>query len=175
MMRLLAAVERLRLPDAWIGAGFVRNAVWDALHGRRIDCTSLGDVDVVFFDPADARPEREAVIEAELWAACPDAPPWSARNQARMHRQNGDPPYRDTEDALRHWPETATAVAVRSARGGSGVELIAPHGVADLLNLVVRPTPAFMTAKIEIYRCRVHSKNWLARSPRLVTLGLDGD
>jgi hypothetical protein len=28
-MRLLHAVESLRLPDCWIGAGFIRAAVWD--------------------------------------------------------------------------------------------------------------------------------------------------
>ena len=33
MLRALQAVARLDLPDAWIGAGFIRNAVWDALHG----------------------------------------------------------------------------------------------------------------------------------------------
>jgi len=27
-------VEALRLPDSWVGAGFVRNPVWAALHGR---------------------------------------------------------------------------------------------------------------------------------------------
>jgi len=27
---------------------------------------------------------------------------WSARNQARMHIRNGDPPYAGTTDALRH-------------------------------------------------------------------------
>ncbi|WRQ77412.1 nucleotidyltransferase family protein [Pseudomonas saxonica] len=27
-------VRSLNLPDCWIGAGFLRNAVWDYLHGR---------------------------------------------------------------------------------------------------------------------------------------------
>lgn len=33
---LLDIVRSLALPDCWIGAGFVRNAVWDHLHGRAI-------------------------------------------------------------------------------------------------------------------------------------------
>jgi hypothetical protein len=33
MMRVLRAVAAQRLPDGWVGAGFIRNAVWDALHG----------------------------------------------------------------------------------------------------------------------------------------------
>jgi hypothetical protein len=44
MMRLLDAVEALSLPNCWIGAGFVRNAVWDRLHDNDIDVA--GDVDV---------------------------------------------------------------------------------------------------------------------------------
>ncbi|WP_404943225.1 nucleotidyltransferase family protein, partial [Pseudomonas sp. DP16D-T1] len=32
--RMLEIVRSLNLPDCWIGAGFVRNAVWDHLHGR---------------------------------------------------------------------------------------------------------------------------------------------
>ena len=29
----LERVAQLGLPDCWIAAGFVRNAVWDVLHG----------------------------------------------------------------------------------------------------------------------------------------------
>ncbi|MBV8613672.1 MAG: nucleotidyltransferase family protein [Acetobacteraceae bacterium] len=32
--RLLALARSLALPDCWIGAGFVGNAVWDHPHGR---------------------------------------------------------------------------------------------------------------------------------------------
>ena len=30
-----------------------------------------------------------------------------------MHRRNGDPPYRDCEDALRYWLKTTTRIALR--------------------------------------------------------------
>jgi hypothetical protein len=56
MMLALKAVEALNLPDCWIGAGFIRNAVWDALHGRPW-CASYGDV--VYFDTGNAGPERD--------------------------------------------------------------------------------------------------------------------
>lgn len=58
MMKVLAAVETLALPDCWIGTGFVRNPVWDALHGRPWSA-SYTDVDLVYFDAADFDPERE--------------------------------------------------------------------------------------------------------------------
>jgi hypothetical protein len=165
MMRVLRAVAAERLPDGWVGAGFIRNAVWDALH-RLATPGEGGDVDVVFFDPGDRRPERDQSIEADLASACPDVP-WSVRNQARMHLRNDDAPYVDTADALRHWPERCTAIAARAS--AKGVELLAPFGVADLVGLVVRPTPAF-ARKMNIYRARLREKNWEARWPRLQVL-----
>ncbi|MEE9480708.1 MAG: nucleotidyltransferase family protein, partial [Kiloniellales bacterium] len=50
-MDCLAALAALALPDAWIGAGFVRNLAWDRLHGFAA-ATPLADVDVLIFDSA---------------------------------------------------------------------------------------------------------------------------
>lgn len=163
MMRLLHAVQALGLPDCWIGGGFVRNAVWDVLHGRAVDCDTLNDVDVVHFDRMDAHPARDRAIEAELASRIPGIP-WSVKNQARMHERNGQAPYLDTADAMSRWPETATAVGVRLSNGR--VELLAPHGVGDLLGMIVRPTPAFSARGDEVLR-RVGEKHWRARWPKL--------
>jgi uncharacterized protein len=81
-----------------------------------------------------------------------------------MHEQNGDPPYDNTEDALRYWPETATAIAARLRSGR--VHVIAPFGVDDLLGLIVRPGPAF-AHKTRVYEARLASKDWAKRWPRL--------
>ena len=163
MMRLLRAVNDLALPDCWIGAGFIRNAVWDALHGREPNCALLNDVDVVFFDRVDASAARDEAIEAKLTAQCPKMP-WSVRNQARMHLRNNEPAYPDTAGAIARWPETATAIAARLSRGR--VEILAPHSVDDLVRLIVRPTPAFIPRQEE-FADRLSSKNWQARWPRL--------
>jgi uncharacterized protein len=95
MMRVLRSVEELALPDCWIGAGFIRNAIWDALHGRTPHCALLNDVDVVFFDRANASTAFDAVIEDRLAARSPNLP-WSVKNQARMHLRNGEEPYLNT-------------------------------------------------------------------------------
>jgi hypothetical protein len=160
---LLLHVESLGLPDCWIGAGFIRNTVWDILHGREIDLARLNDIDVIFFDPGDPRKEREVEIESRLCEIAPGHG-WSAKNQARMHQRNGDTSYSDTFDAVAHWAETATAIAARATHGR--VEVMAPHGIADLLGLIVRPTPAFRH-KMHVYRQRVLSKDWPARWPGL--------
>lgn len=160
---LLLHVESLHLPDAWIGAGFIRNAVWDVLHGRTVETSTLNDVDVIYFDPASADEDRDAALESTLRALAPGMP-WQVRNQARMHQRNGDAPYRNSPDAIARWPETATAIAARTVQGH--VEVIAPHGIDDLVNLVVRPTPAFAD-KMDIYRERVSAKDWGSRWPKL--------
>jgi hypothetical protein len=121
------------------------------------------DVDVVYWDPSDTDPERDIAIEKHLFDENADIP-WSVHNQARMHEHNGDAPYRNTEDAIRCWPETATAIAARLR--GTGVEVLAPHGVQDLVNLIVRPTPAF-TQKQSAYNARISLKNWAGRWPKL--------
>ncbi len=163
---LILHVESIHLPDAWIGAGFIRNSVWDVLHGRTIDVARLADVDVLFFDPDDTSREREAGIEHRLCILAPGIP-WSVKNQARMHLRNGDAPYRNTFEAVAHWAETATAIAARTVEGR--VEVMAPYGVDDLLNLIVRPTP-FFGHKMDIYCERVMAKDWLARWPKLTML-----
>jgi hypothetical protein len=81
-----------------------------------------------------------------------------------MYERNGDAPYRNTADAIRCWPETATAVAARLVR--DNVQVIAPHGVGDLVSMIVRPSPAF-ARKLPIYRSRLAAKNWAQRWPRL--------
>ena len=62
-----------------MGAGFIRSAVWDVLHGYA-EPTPLADVDVLFFDAADITREREGAIEAALARARPDVP-WSVSVQ----------------------------------------------------------------------------------------------
>jgi hypothetical protein len=155
-MRALSAVAALGLPDSWICAGIVRNLVWDSLHGFDRP-TALNDVDVLYFDRRDRSRDAERRVERSLEGDMPGVP-WNVRNQARMHEVNGDPPYRSSPDAMRFWPETATSVAVRLV-GREKVDLVAAHGIQDLVNLVVRPTPHF-ASKLEIYRMRVRTKRW---------------
>jgi hypothetical protein len=154
----------LGLPDAWLAAGAVRNAVWDAAHGF-VQPTALTDADVVWFDAAHTCQEEDRRVEMTLSARLPGVL-WSVKNQARMHVRNGHAPYADCLDAMRAWPETATAVAARLLPDGT-IELQAPYGYADLLDLVLRPTPRCPPA---IFAQRVAEKGWLHHWPRLTLL-----
>ncbi|WP_433796708.1 nucleotidyltransferase family protein [Actinoplanes sp. CA-252034] len=158
-MRTLRAAAGLGLPDWWIGAGFVRNRVWDAISGR--PASPERDVDVAYFDPANPDPGEEVRAEARAVAILPDVP-WEIRNQARMHLRNGDEPYTSTLDAMSRWPETATCVAV-TLRDGA-VQLVCCHGLDDLVGMVVRPSPAFDDSEGRAkVRRRMETKGWPAR------------
>jgi len=164
-MDVLETVRRLGLPDWAIGAGFVRARVWDELTGKAR--TPLGDVDVLFFDPAENDSAADAALERKLADIHPDVP-WSVTNQARMHFRNNDRPYRDTEDALRFWLETPTAVAVRLEDDGT-ITVLAPLGLDDLFELVVRLTPETRERadKMAAYRHRLVTKAWPQNWPGL--------
>ena len=167
LVDMLRVVESVGLPDAWIAAGTIRSAVWDTLHGRPVS-TDWADVDVLFFDSADVSREREGAAEARLGELMPGLP-WEVRNQARMHLKTGLPPYRDTEDGLRNFAETPTAVGVRVR--DNHIEVIAPHGLDDLFAMVARPV--FTDPKmIGFYRDRMAAKRWPARWPQVRVLGL---
>ncbi len=159
IVSLLDAVAGLGLPDCWIGAGLIRNAVWDHLHGLRPTLLPGSDVDVIYFERRETDSKRDEDFEIQLGRMMPDIP-WSVRNQARMHVHNADPPYRDSGDAVCHWPETATAIGARAS--DSGIEMLAPLGVSDLVNCVVRPTPAFAD-RPDVVRARLNGKAWPMR------------
>lgn len=159
-MAQLRAVRTLDLPDWCIAGGFVRNRVWDVLTQQRE--TFASDTDVLFFDPGDQSKEREKALEARLQAMLPDVE-WQVRNQARMHQFNGDPPYRDTAHAMTFWLETCTAVGARLT-AEERIELVAPQGLDDLLNLVFRPTESGRK-HYDAYRQRIDTKPWRRRWP----------
>ena len=161
---LLGLVDSLGLPDCWIGAGFIRNAVWDHLHQHSFSPIN-GDVDVIWFDSEQTDPEEDRRHEAALLSLEPRIA-WSVKNQARMHARNRDTPYASATDAMRYWPETATAVAARRI-GFDSCEVAAPIGLTDLFGLMLRPTPRFADEKHGIYVKRLQSKGWLDSWPML--------
>jgi hypothetical protein len=162
MMDILAEVEKLQLPDWMIGAGFVRNKIWDVLHEYK-ERTPLNDIDMIYFDPAAPPVEDEKRIWKILKTARPDVI-WSVTNTAHRHQKTGEEAYHSSEDALAHWVETPTCVAVTLKEGE--LELIAPHGIEDLVALRVKPSPYYLD-NIEPYRARVQKKNWQQIWPKL--------
>ena len=119
-------------------------------------------MDVIYFDPEDTREEVEKVWEARLRELDPSVP-WSVKNQARMHTVNNLAPYSSATDGMSKFPETATALGL-ALTGQGDILLSAPHGLRDVLDMVVRPSPLFSTTPRlqSIYEERVAKKNWQA-------------
>jgi uncharacterized protein len=168
LTRALAAVRALGAPEGAIGAGAVRMAVWNHLHGFS-ETPALRDVDVVYFDPGDLSKEREDAYLAELRALEPDFP-WEITNQAAVHQwltdAAGKPfaPFRSLEQGVATWPETATSVAVR-LNADDSIGVVAPLGLEDLFGMVVRRNPA--RASVETFRQRIGEKRWTERWPKV--------
>lgn len=162
-MEQLRAVRTLALPDWCIAAGFVRNRVWDRLHGI-VPARPPADIDVLYFDAGDLSKVAEARHEAQLAAAMPELP-WQVRNQARMHLSKGLPPHKCTADSMTYWLETVTAVGVRLEADDS-LTVIAPFGIDDLVRLRCRPT-AFGRTRRHEYESRIAQKRWRELWPKV--------
>jgi hypothetical protein len=162
----LRAARELDLGSWCIGAGAVRNLVWDALHGHALP-SALADVDVAYFDADDLSPGRDAALQRRLSERLP-ATPWEVTNQAAVHRWfegvfgHPVPALASLADAVASWPEYATCVGV-TLHADDSVGILAPHGLDDLFGCVVRRNPA--RASLETYRERVAAKNYPARWP----------
>ena len=160
LLEALDAAGSSGLPDAWVGAGVIRDVVWGQLAGG-FDPGDVADVDVAYFDPGDLSKARDLAAQAALAERA--SLPWEATNQAAVHTWyhtyfGGAPvqPFASVHDAVATWPETATCVAIRHAHGG--YEVCAPHGLGDLLAGVWRVNPVRVTAVTSMARLARHQR-----------------
>lgn len=160
-MDCLLAVRALQLPDWYLAAGFLRNAIWDAVH--QLSQTPLNDIDLVFFDPLDVSSERETRLEQQLATQFPGQC-FEVRNQARMHLKHGHLPYQHCGDGIRRWVEQPTCVGVRLLADDQ-LRFFAPFGLALNWSLQVAMNPDF--PRPEVFAERVATKRWLELWPQL--------
>ncbi len=157
LMAALSDVRSLRLRSWAIGAGAVRDVVWNRLHGLA-DAPPVSDVDVVHFDPDR---DDDGALEARLKARSPLR--WEVVNQAVVHRwRPGRAPYASLADGIASWPEVVTCVAVTLTDDGR-VCVIAPYGLDDLFAMVARPNTRCPTSGA--FAERMAKKRWGERWP----------
>lgn len=165
MMEILEIVATIDLEDYWICAGFIRNKVWDTLYNCSTR-TPYNDIDIVYFNSTDLSENHEKFIEEELYRKHPHIP-WEVVNQARMYDNHPDVQASCASDGITSFPETPTSVGVKLK--DNQLVMTAPHGIEDLVNGFVNPTPLFKQKKyINIYRDRLNKKSWHALWPNLI-------
>lgn len=144
---MLYAARRVNPPEWVIGAGAIRDIVWDHIEANPRG--PVKDVDLAFFDPSDLSRARDLSVERALEQELPAT--WDAKNQAAVHlwyeSRFGHPidPIISIDDAIGRWPEPATAVAVRLEPSGD-LTIVAPLGLDDLFGIVLRRNPRQVTA-----------------------------
>jgi len=161
-MNCLRAARQLKLEDYYLAAGFLRNAIWDHLHGLP-KMTPLNDIDLVYFDATDKSTETEQQLTFLLNSQLPEAG-WQVRNQARMHLLQGHAPYVNTAEAIAQWVEIPTCVGVRLEQDDS-FSFCAPFGLEQNWNLNVKLN--HQNPKPELFTQRLQQKNWLTLWPKL--------
>jgi len=166
-MPALQAARGLGLRNWCIGAGAVRNLVWDHLHGHA-QPSALADIDLAHWDPT--RPlVDDARLQNQLAALAPELP-WEVTNQAHVHTWfesvfgHAVAPLGSLREAVASWPEYATAVGLRLDAAGR-LWVTAPHGLDDLFAMRVRRNPRRVS--VDTYRARVAQKRYGERWPQV--------
>jgi hypothetical protein len=166
LMDALAAAREVDPPDWLIGAGAIRDLVWDHVHGCR-EPHRPKDVDLVFYDDASGARSEQSVLDA-VRALAPNVP-WDVHNQATVHLWYPEAfgvevdPLASSADAVATWPETASAVAIRLL-ADDALDVVAPFGLEDLFGLVWRRNSRRVTT--EEYVLRIGRKQVASRWPR---------
>ncbi|WP_448639981.1 nucleotidyltransferase family protein [Geodermatophilus sp. URMC 63] len=168
---VLDRAPSLGVGDWWLTAGVLFQTVWNTLTGRPPG-TGIRDADLFYWDDDPSWDAEDAVIRrgAELFGDLPV--PVEIRNQARVHLwyaghfgTTAPAPFRDCRDAVDAFAAVCCAVAVTV--GDDGPRLYAPHGLDDLLGLVVRPNPR-SPAPPAVYEAK--AARWQAVWPELTVL-----
>lgn len=157
----LKAVRALELPQGYIGAGFLRNAIWDHLHNKPSP-THLNDIDVIYFSKVTPKQE-DKVLQARLADAIPSVN-WQVKNQAHMHLKHGHDAYSSCEHAISYWVERETCVAVRLTEDDQ-IDVLAPFGLSANFAETISLSPLFK--REEVMHKRVDEKGWLTLWPKL--------
>ncbi|GLY71002.1 nucleotidyltransferase family protein [Amycolatopsis taiwanensis] len=171
LMEVLDRAATLALPGWYLTAGCLFQTVWNVVTNRP-PSEGIKDYDLFYFDGSDLSWEAEnEVIQAgnRVFGDLPAVV--EIRNEARVHLWYEDhfgvpcPPYPSTEAAIDSFAATTCCLGVR-LDGDDQWRIYAPHGLADVFNLVVRPNPG--QAPRDVYETKI--RRWREQWPGLTVL-----
>lgn len=171
LLEVLARAAKLALPGWYLTAGCLFQTVWNVVTDRA-PANGIRDYDLFYFDDADLGWDAEnAAIQAGEQAFGDLPVTVEIRNEARVHLWYEDhfgvpcPPYPSTEAAIDSFAATTCCLGIRLTGDGHW-RVYAPHGLADVFNLVVRPNPVL--APRDVYETK--TRRWLEHWPELTVL-----
>lgn len=165
LMRVLAGLRELDLPDCLLVAGALYNSVWNVLTGREA-LRGVNDIDICYFDASDLSYEAEdrVIRRAEkLFGTLPI--PVQVRNQARVHlwfpQKFGIDfsPLSSSTEALERYASRAHSVAVRLERDDS-MSVVAPFGLDEIFSFRLLPNRALDNSRTHDLKARRAQANW---------------
>lgn len=164
MMDILKAANSLSLSEWCVGAGAIRNFVWDYLHGN--DYRPPRDIDLVYYDAVNDLSRKDVLEKLNSVGGSS----WEVTNQARVHDwyvgENGEKyeQFKSLLDGISTWPEYCTAIGVALDKNNELV-VYAPFGLQDLFNMKVRHNPR--RASHKTYADRALQKFCTSRWPKV--------
>ncbi|HXP20772.1 MAG TPA: nucleotidyltransferase family protein [Streptosporangiaceae bacterium] len=171
LTEVLGRAAGMELPGWYLTAGCLYQTIWNVVTGQPPEAGIL-DYDLGYFDSSDLSWEAEdAVIRAgdKIFHHLPV--PVQIRNQARVHLWYEQkfgvpcPPHESAEAAIDTFEATTACLGIRLDSEGTW-RIYAPHGFADVFNLVVRPNPVL--APRNVYEAK--TRRWRRQWPTLMVL-----
>lgn len=138
LIKILKIVRDLELPNWYIGAGIIRDVVWNHFSGSK-KRYRFNDIDLFFYSRKRISIKK---IKEKLTNIQPNIK-WDIENSAYLHewywkkRHLKIAPLKSVEEDVDSWPEYATAVALRLFPNDE-IKIYAPYGLKDLMKMIFR-------------------------------------
>jgi len=159
---LLSRLPSLALPQCYLTAGCLFQAIWNRSSGQAADW-GIKDYDVFYFDDRDLSWDAENMVIWHVDTLAGDLGiSVETRNQARVHLWYekrfgaGYPQLASTRDGIDRFLISCTCVGVEVANG----ELYAPNGLQDLEGGILRPNPANSRADRFLEKAKDYQTRW---------------
>jgi uncharacterized protein len=164
LTQVLERTAELKLPGWYLTGDCLVQTVWNVSTGRP-PAQGIKDYDVFYFDGTDLSREAEDAVIADARGSFEGLPAKvELHNQARVHlwyeEKHGVPcgPYSSTGAAIDSFAATTCCLGVRVEDGDW--RIYAPHGMADVFDLVVRPNPVLAPRKVYEEKTRGWRREW---------------
>ena len=148
----------------YLVAGCLNQTIWNQLTGKAVD-NDIKDYDLIYFD-SDTSEDKERSIQEELRQRYADLKiNLDVVNQARVHLWTEKDwglkmrPLISCEDAISSWPITASCVGVK--KEGDTYIIMAPYGLTDNLEMILRPNKTTVMRESDFnYKVNKWTKKW---------------